>query len=132
MVMLRSYVALLVLLPSVAQAQKKWTPIGTTSSGNPVFVDAKSVKKQGALVSATVKVIFTTPVQTPKGPWMSARTMASFDCAKQSLAAKEVTYYGDKAESKVVEHKVNKMPGYGPALGGSLGDVALKHLCSAH
>jgi hypothetical protein len=130
--MLRFYVALLLLLPSAAHAQKRWTAIGSTSSGNPVFVDAKSVKKQGAVVSATVKVIFTTPVQTPKGAWMSARTMASFDCAKKSLAAKEVTYYGDKAESKVVEHKVNKMPGYGPALGGSLGDVALKHFCSAH
>jgi hypothetical protein len=128
--MLRSYVALLVLLPSVAHAQKKWTPIGTTSSGNPVFVDAKSVKKQGGLVNATVRVVFMTPVQTPKGAWMSARTTASFDCAKRSLAAKEVTYYGDKGESKVVEHKVNAMPGYGPALGGSLGDVALKHLCT--
>jgi hypothetical protein len=25
---------------------------------------------------------------------------------------------------------VNKLPGFGPALGGSLGDVALKHLCT--
>ena len=107
-------------------------PTSNAASGNPVSLDAKSVRKQGNIVNATVRVVFTTPVQTPKGAWMSARTMASFDCVKKSLAANEITYYGDRAESKVVEHKVNKIPGYGPALGGSLGDVALKHLCSAH
>ena len=40
-------------------------------------------------------------------------------------------YYGDAKETKVVERKVNKIPGFGPALGGSLGAVALGYLCSA-
>jgi hypothetical protein len=119
------------LAPSRAHAQKKWTQIGTTSSGNPVYVDPKSVKKTGDLVGAIVKVVFVKPVATPKGEWMSARTTATFDCAKKSLAAKEQTYYGDKAETKIVERKVNKMPGYGPALGGSLGAIALDYLCKA-
>jgi hypothetical protein len=119
------------LLPSAAQAQKRWTQIGTTSSGNPVFVDAKTVKKSGALVSATVRVVFVKPVETPKGAWMSARTIGTFDCAKKSLAAKESIYYGDKTETKVVDRKVNKMPGYGPALQGSLGAIALEYLCRA-
>lgn len=126
------YLALLALfaLPSTAQAQKKWTPIGTTSSGNQVFVDSKSIKKTGSLVAATVRVVFTTPVQTPKGAWMSSRTSATFDCAKKALAAKENVFYGDVRETTVVDRKVNKIPGYGPALGGSLGDVALKYLCA--
>jgi hypothetical protein len=119
------------LVPSPAHAQKKWTQIGTTSSGNPVFVDPKSVKKAGSLVTATVKVVFTKPVATPKGEWMSARTIATYDCARKSLAAKEQIYYGDKAETKIVDRKVNKMPGYGPALGGSLGAIALDFLCKA-
>ncbi|MDB4882120.1 MAG: hypothetical protein JWL95_886 [Gemmatimonadetes bacterium] len=123
--------ALVALLPAAAHAQKKWTQIGTTSSGNPVFVDPKSVKKSGSLVDATVRVVFTTPVETPKGRWMSARTSATFDCAKKSLAAKENVYYGDAKETKVVERKVNKLPGFGPALGGSLGGVALGYFCAS-
>jgi hypothetical protein len=123
----------LFVLPTIAHAQKnqkKWKAIGTTSSGNQVFVDPKSVRKTGSLVAATVRVVFTTPVQTPKGAWMSSRTKATFDCAKKSLAAKENVVYGDARETKVVERKVNAIPGYGPALGGSLGDVAMKYLCA--
>ena len=121
--------ALLLLVPSAARAQKKWTPIGTTASGNPVYVDAKSVKRTGSIVAATVRVVFTTPVQTPKGVWMSSRTTATFDCAKKTLAAKENVYYGDAKETKVVDRKVNAIPGYGPALGGSMGALALDHVC---
>jgi len=112
-------------------AQKKWTPIGTTSSGNPVFVDLKSVKRAGDLVTATVRVVFVKPVATPKGDWTSGRVIGTYDCAKKAVAAKEQVYYGDKAEAKIVERKINKMPGYGPALGGSLPAVALDYLCKA-
>ena len=117
------------IVPSVAEAQKKWTPIGTTASGNPVFVDSKSVKRTDSLVSATVRVVFSTPVQTPKGAWMSSRTSATFDCVRKKLAAKENVYYGDAKETKVVDRKVNAIPGYGPALGGSMGALALDYLC---
>ena len=126
---MRLLVFALVLLPSLAQAQKKWTPIGATSSGNQVFVDPKSVKRTGSLVAAMVRVVFTKPVQTPSGAWMSSRTTATFDCATKKLAAKENVYYGDAKETKVVERKVNKMPGYGPALGGSMGALALDYVC---
>jgi hypothetical protein len=128
---MRHLAVLLLLVPSAAHAQKKWTPIGTTSSGNAVYVDPRTVKRTGSIVEATVRVVFKEAVQTPRGAWMSSRTRASFDCAKKSLAAKENVFYGDARETKVVERKVNKMPGYGPALGGSLGDVALRYLCAA-
>jgi hypothetical protein len=62
---MRILVLALVLVPSLARAQKKWTPIGATASGNQVFVDAKSVKRTGSLVAATVRVVFTEPVKTP-------------------------------------------------------------------
>ncbi len=126
---MRNLVLALLLVPSVAEAQKKWTPIGTTASGNPVFVDSKSVKRTDSLVSATVRVVFSTPVQTPKGAWMSSRTSATFDCVRKRLAAKENVYYGDAKETKVVDRKVNAIPGYGPALGGSMGALALDYLC---
>ncbi len=118
-----------VLVPSLAHAQKTWTSSGATSSGNQVFVDAKSVKRTGSLVAATVRVVFTTPVKTPTGTWMSSRTTATFDCAAKKLAAKENVYYGDAKETKVVDRKVNTLPGYGPALGGSMGALALDYVC---
>ena len=127
---MRHLAFVLLALPSVAHVQKKWTRIGATSSGNQVFVDSKSIKRTGSLVAATVRVVFTTPVQTPKGAWMSSRTSATFDCAKKSLAAKENVYYGDAKETKVVDRKVNAIPGYGPALGGSMGALALTYLCA--
>ena len=129
---MRTLVLALVLVPSLARAQKKWTPIGSTATGNPVFVDAKSVKRTGTLVAATVRVVYTTPVKTNSGTWMSSRTIATFDCAAKKLAAKESIYYGDAKETKVVDRKVNKIPGSGPALGGSMGALALDYVCKTH
>jgi len=122
---------LALLLSTSLHVQKKWTDIGTTAAGNHVFVDPKSVKRTGNLVSATVRVVFNTPVKTARGTWMSSRTAATFDCAAKKLAAKENTYYGDAKETKVVEKKVNAQPGYGVALGGTMGALAMQYLCSA-
>jgi hypothetical protein len=116
--------------PGVAQAQAKWTAIGTTAAGNAVYVESKSVKRAGGLVAANVRVVFTEPVKSAKGTFASYRTSATFDCAKKSLAAKENVYYADAKGTRVVDRSVNKLPGFGPALGGSLGDVALKYLCA--
>ncbi len=112
----------------VALAQK-WKDIGKTSSGNMVSVELRSVKRAGNLVTANVRVVFTTPVKAAKGIWASSRTSATFDCARKSLAAKENVFYSDAKSTKVTERTVNKLPGFGPALGGSLGMVALDYLC---
>jgi hypothetical protein len=125
MVMLAS----LSLTPFVAGAQASWKPIGNTSAGNAVFVDARSVRKTGDLVAANVRVVFTEPVKGAKGTFRSYRTSATFNCAKRSLAAKENVYFADAKSTKVIDRSVNKMPGFGPALGGSLGAVALDYLC---
>lgn len=110
---------------------QRWKDIGTTSSGNVVSVDPASIKRKAGLVSATVRVVFTTPVKAAKGTWASSRTSATFDCAKRSLAARENVYYSDARSTRVVERTVNKQPGFGPALGGSLGAIALEYLCKA-
>lgn len=110
-------------------AAQKWKAIGTTSSGNVVSVDPKSVKKNGNLVSATVRVVFTPPVKAARGTWASSRTSATFDCTRRYLAAKENVYYSDEKSTKVVERNVNELPGFGPGLSGSLGGIAVDYFC---
>jgi hypothetical protein len=124
-----SLVVLLVAGVSAPATAQHWKDIGTTSSGNVVSVDPKSIKKHDNLVSATVRVVFTPPVKAARGTWASSRTAATFDCTRRYLAAKENVFYSDAKSTKVVERSVNEIPGYGPALGGSLGGVAVDYLC---
>lgn len=112
-----------------AQAQSRWKDIGKTSSGNSVYVDPRSVKTANGIITARVRVKFNPPVQTPAGPWTASQHLAMFDCAKATIAVKESVYYADEKTNKVVERKVNAQPGYGPALKGSLSQVALDYLC---
>jgi surface-adhesin protein E len=115
-------------LPNVAQA--KWQEIGKTSVGNPVYVDPRSVKKGAdGIVTATVRVTFVKPVTTPKGPITASRTVAMFDCGKKVVAVKENTYYHDEKSNNVYQHSAAKTPGYGPAIKGTLPDVAMAYLC---
>jgi hypothetical protein len=118
------------LVPVVAWTQTMWKSIGTTSAGNAVYVDSRSVKRAGDLVAASVRVVFTEPVKGAKGTFRSYRTSATFNCTKRSLAAKENVYFSDAKSTKVIDRSVNKLPGFGPALGGSLGAVALDYLCA--
>ncbi len=114
-------------LPARAAAQ--WKQIGKTSTGNPVFIEPRSVKTVDGIVHARVRVLFETPVKTPEGTWVSSQTAAMVDCSKSRIAAKENTYYADARGSKVVERTVNKIPGYGPALEGSMAYIAVAYLC---
>ena len=121
---------ILLLLPAVAAAQSRWKEIGKTSGGNSVYVDPRSVKKVNGIVTARVRVKFETPVKTPQGLWATSQSLAMFDCAKSTIAAKETIYYADEKAGKITERKVNAQPGYGPALGGSMAKVALDYLCA--
>jgi len=121
---------ILLLLPAVAAAQARWKEIGKTSSGNSVYVDPRSVKKVNGIVTARVRVKFDPPVKTPQGLWQTSQTLAMFDCAKSSIAAKENVYYVDEKAGKIADRKVNAQPGFGPALNGSMGKVALDYLCA--
>lgn len=115
--------------PGSAAAQSRWKEIGKTSAGNAVYVDPRSVKKVSGLVTARVRVRFDPPVKTPKGPWATSQTLATFDCAKSAVAAKENVYYADAAGTRVVDRTVNAKPGFGPVLQGSMGEIALAYLC---
>ena len=71
------------------------------------------------------------PATTPKGPITASRTVAMFDCAKKVVAVKENTYYHDEKANKVFQKTAPAKPGYGPAIKGTLPDLAMTHLCSA-
>ena len=119
---------MLASIAPVALAQK-WKDIGRTSSGNVVSIDPRSVKRTGEFVAATVRVVFTPPVKAARGTWASSRTSATFDCKRRYLAAKENVFYSDEKSTRVVERSVNKQPGFGPGLSGSLGGMAVDYLC---
>ena len=127
------------LIPLVAGTVGLWqTPlaaqplqtIGTTSVGTPVMLEKGSVSRKDGIVTATVRVKLEPPIKGPKGDLRSSRTVAMFDCTKQSVATKESWYFLDDAGRKEGMHKVVKAPGFGPAFKGSLADVAMRHLCT--
>jgi|SRR5579884_1605653 len=119
----------IIALPQPALAQSRWKEIGKTSAGNSVYVDPHSVKRVNGQVTARVRVRFDPPVKTPKGPWATSQTLATFDCAKSAVAAKENVYFADAAGTRVVDRSVNAKPGFGPVLKGSMGEIALTYLC---
>ncbi len=111
-------------------AQSRWKEIGKTSAGNTVYVDPRSVKKDNGIITARVRVKFTTPVPQQNGDhWEASHHIAMFDCAKSKVAAKETIYYSNEAAGKVASRSTNKIPGYGPAIGGSMTQVALDYFC---
>ena len=118
-------VALLAAPFLTSGAQSKWKEIGKTSVGNPVYVDPRSVKKVNGIITARIRVKFVAPVKTPQGPtWYTSQHIAMF-----TIAAKESIYYGDAAETHVVDKKTIAQPGFGPAIGGSMTKVALDYIC---
>lgn len=127
----RFLLALLLLSPAPLAAQGRWKEIGKTSVGNPVWLDTRSVRKAGGIVTATVRATFVKPVKTPKGELTASRTIAMFDCAKRVVAVKENTLYHDERTNRVFEHRVVGKPGYATTIKGSLPDIALHHLCAA-
>lgn len=120
---------LLAAMSFSAHAQARWKDIGKTSSGNSVYVDPRSIKTVNGIITARVRVKFDPPVQTPQGAWATSQHLAMFDCAKSMIAVKQSVYYANEKTNKVVERKVNAQPGFGPALKGSLSQVALDYLC---
>lgn len=112
-------------------AQNRWVEIGKTRTGNPVFVDEKTVKTgKDGIISATIRVAYLEPVKTPKGNVTASRALAMFDCKASTFATKENAMYIDEKTNNVFQRTVNAQPGFGPAIAGNFADVALKHFCA--
>jgi len=113
-----------------ASSQGRWKEIGKTSAGNSVYVDPGSVKKDKGIITARIRVKFTTPVAVQNGEhWSVSHHIAMFDCAKSTVAAKESIYYSDAAATRVVQRSTIAKPGFGSAIGGSMTQVALDYFC---
>jgi uncharacterized membrane protein len=125
--------AVLVLLPAAsALGQTRWKEMGVTATGNPVYVDPRSVKKVNGIVTAHIRVKFVKPVDVSPGVvWRSSQHIAMFDCAKSTVAAKETIYFADETGTKVVEKKTIAQPGFGSPIGGSMTKIALDYLCAS-
>ena len=118
----------LIASPLEAQAM---TIIGKTSAGSPVSLETKSVHRAGGITTATVRVALEPSIKTSSGDMVSMRSVTMVDCAKQTTATKERWFYYDAKQSRVARHDVPKIPGYGPAIQGTLADVIIAHICAA-
>lgn len=123
----------LALAGAHAEAQSaRWREIGKTSTGNPVFIDPRSVSKGAdGIITATVRVVYTEAVDTPQGPITGSRAIAMFDCANQKVAVKESIIWHDEAKGTIYRKSAPAQPGFGPALKSTFAHVALEHLCAA-
>lgn len=116
---------------SSAGAQGRWKEVGKTRTGNPVFIDQRTVKTgKDGIISATIRVAYDKPVKTPKGNVTASRALAMFDCKASTFATKENAMYIDEKTDKVFQRTVNAKPGFGPTIAGNFADVAMKHLCA--
>ncbi len=121
----------LLIAPVTAHAQR-WQEIGKTSTGNSVFLDPRSVSKApDGIITATVRVVYTTAVDTPQGPITGSRSIAMFDCTAKKVAVKENIIWHDEARGTIYRKSTPAQPGFGPALTSTFAHVALEHLCAA-
>lgn len=121
----------LVVLPLALQAGP-WQEIGKTGTGNPVYINARGVRTaKDGIISATVRVVYVKKVAVPgqKDSLTASRAHAMFNCVAKSFAVKESWIFFNEKTGKAYQHKVNQVPGYGPTIAGSFGDVAFKHFC---
>lgn len=121
--------ALLLLVALPAQAQR-WREVGKTSTGNAVFIDPSSVSTRDSIITATVRVVYAKPVDTPKGPITGSRSVAMFNCARKTIAVRENIIWHDERAGRIYEKRTPRQPGFGPVFSSNFSGVALAHLCA--
>jgi hypothetical protein len=120
--------ALLVLF--VTQSSGKWTAIGTTNTGNPVFVNAKSITTdKSGVTTAEIRTVYTKPTPTPKGDITSVRSIAMFKCASGEVAAKVTTIFIDEKAGKIFETRKPVIPGFAKPFDNTYAAVAMGYVC---
>jgi len=114
-----------------AQAAPRWQEIGKTSTGNTVYLDPQSVSRDTTgIITATVRVVYATPIDTPQGPINGSRATAMFDCPGKKVAVKESIIWHDEQRGTIYRRSAPTRPGFGPALTSTFAFVALEHLCA--
>lgn len=129
--MSRLLIALLLAAPALGAQSPRWQSIGTTSSGNAVYIDPRSVSRDSAgIITATVRTVYAEPVATPQGPITGSRAIAMFDCTAKTVAVKESIIWHDERAGTVYRRSAPARPGFGPPLTNTFAYVALQHLCA--
>ena len=121
---------LLTAAPLGAQRVSRWQEIGKTSTGNSVYLDPRSVSRKDSIITATVRVVFAKPSETPQGPITGSRAVAMFNCARKTVAVKENIIWHDEAKGTIYRRSVPKQPGFGPVFTSNFSGVALTYLCA--
>ncbi|MBX3173759.1 MAG: hypothetical protein KF709_05070 [Gemmatimonadaceae bacterium] len=130
--MLLALIAVGLAASSAAAQAPGWREIGKTSTGNAVYVDPASISKDAAgIITATVRVVYAEPVDTPQGPITGSRAVAMFDCAAKKVAVKESIIWHDERRGTIYRQSRPAKPGFGPALTSTFAHVAMEHLCAA-
>jgi hypothetical protein len=124
--------AIFMAKPLLAQKGSARKEIGRTSVGTPtpVFLETRTVAREGTVITAAIRVALVPPLKHPKGELMSSRTLGMYNCATKTVATKESWYYLDDAGKSEGMHRQVKIPGFGPVGKGSVADVALTYLCA--
>lgn len=117
-------------VPIPAQGAPRWQEIGKTITGNAVFVDPRTIVREGDRVSATVRSTYGTPSMTPKGLITASRVRVTFDCVRKAVLVRETTIYLDEKKGTIYERRVPQNPGFGPVFRSNFSGVALDHLCA--
>lgn len=120
--------ALLLTVATSLSAQRP-REIGRTAANNPVLVEPRTVKREGTLLNATIRVRFAKAVKVPGGDWWSSRTRLVFDCSNRQVKVFENWYYGDTTWHRVASHTVSGQPAFGTVMGGSMTSVGYDALC---
>lgn len=116
------------LVPRGAQAQR-WTEIGVTSDQNKVYVNRATIVRNDSIVTATIRVVYTTPKSTPQGPINGSRSVAMFNCLRKTVAVKENIIWHDEAKGTIYLKRAPAIPGFGPVFNSNFSGVALRYLC---
>lgn len=129
--MRRVLLVLLFVAPALGAQSPRWQSIGTTSSGNAVYINPRSLSRDSAgIITATVRTVYAEPVPTPQGPITGSRATAMFNCTAKTVAVKESVIWHDERAGTVYRRSAPTRPGFGPALTSTFAHVALQHLCA--
>jgi hypothetical protein len=122
--------AALAPLPAQGRPAAGRQEIGRTVAGTPVYLESRTLRRHGDTVTVAVRAALAPPIRHPAGDLVSTRTLTMVHCPTRTVATRESWYYTDAAGTKTGMHRTVKIPGFGPATKGSLGDVVLRHLCA--
>lgn len=123
------------LVGVVAIAAGDWRQIGSTTTGDQIWVSSVTAKKNGQR-TAWVRVQYKEPAKLPQGgPFAELRARVRFSCSDSSsspgfVANSEWFYSRDRGGKLVVSKKTRHDDEFGLAVEGGFGGMARDFVCN--